>query len=324
MNKWLKFSLYILIILTTVVLTSTVVLGWSPDDFKPVSTQNGPGKVLEVSGDFLELIKSAGYILAVIIIFVIAIQFMISSPQKKAELKMRSWMYTIGIVLLIAIPTMMDWVADLGKNIPVSNGTAGGGVGGNLDLGLPTEAPAKSLLDLINFGWGDGGNNHNNSSFGGNNNTNLPSDPPGSDLSVDTGRGDGDGATQQNQQNNSTSMDGYIAPASGATTVDELKAPDVIYFSCDRGPDNVYKPSGGWNASVSYTMEYGDQIKQDSSGYYLISLSRKGEFMRLGANPYMISLNNGETTNMDDGAKVNMFIGQGDWITDSDGSHYTL
>ena len=74
-KKWLKFSLFILIILTTVVFTSTVVLGWSYTDFgtKDSGSDRGSAQILDLSENIVSILKPVGYILGVVIVFALAI-----------------------------------------------------------------------------------------------------------------------------------------------------------------------------------------------------------------------------------------------------------
>lgn len=265
MNKWLKFSLYILVILTTVVLTSTVVLGYNYTNFGSSSSGGSAGteQVLSVSSNVYSLIKPVGYIIAVVLVFALAIQYMTASPNKKATIMERSWMYTVGIVLLVTIPTLMDWAAEIGVNVrgtgpAYTNGSAGSSSTLNVGRDAPDDGEGvNSLFDRIK-GWMSSGNNTGEGGSGG-----------GTPSSGGNPIGSGGGTSQPSTGQPSESTEGYRSPSSIDPT--NLKVGDRIYFSVDTS--DPYLPSGGdWNdPEVYYDLQSGDVIEFNSTlgGYKL-------------------------------------------------------
>ena len=56
------------------------------------------------------LLKFAGYTASIIIILVTAINFIIASPQQKANLKEKLWLIAIGVILLAGGSTLLGIV----------------------------------------------------------------------------------------------------------------------------------------------------------------------------------------------------------------------
>lgn len=259
MNKWLKFSLYILIILTTVVLTSTVVLGYNYNDFyNGGSRTNGPQQVLDISVNFLSIAKVAGYVLGLVFIFLLAIQFMTATPNKKAELKTRAWMYTLGIVLLITIPTMMDWVGDMGATLSTGTGSSGSGsAGSGLDAYIEQNSAGNDGIEgfwSIFKGKSTGSTGSSGSTGGG---TITPTSNPTSTPSTTP--------TTTPTPSSPPTGSGYVPPA-GST----LQEGDRIYFTVD-AEGKINGGDDNWNnPDYYYVMKSGEYIESGSDGYWLV------------------------------------------------------
>jgi len=274
MNKRLKFSLYILIILTTVVLNSTVVLGWDYTNFGSTSSSStaGPQQVLNVASNFSALIEMLGVIIAIILVFVLAIQYMTATPSKKSAIRDKSWMYAIGIVLLAGIPAMMDLVAGVG-NIATRTGPAytGGNAGTahNLDIRQtsPTNGGVFDLLRSNLSGSGGGGD----SSFLGGLGQSTPVSQPQTSVNPQPNPGEGESTPAQPSNPPANPSSGYIPPASGATTPEALQPGDRIYFTVD-GNGNIN--GGNWSdENYYYDLQPGDIVHRDSYGNYNLYIS---------------------------------------------------
>jgi len=83
---------------------------------KPTVTLDGQASVegLEEVGEagntVITVLVYFGYILAVVMVIWLGIQWLLATPAKKAELKGKLWSMAIGIILLVGAVTIIDLV----------------------------------------------------------------------------------------------------------------------------------------------------------------------------------------------------------------------
>jgi len=256
MRRILKLSLYILIILTTVVLTSTVVLGYDYTDFgRSSSSGDAQEQVNDISSSIANIVKNVGYVLALVVMSILTIQYMTATPAKKAALIDRSWMLAVGVVLLFAIPTLMDYVADFGAKSTEGMQSAFGEkeTGGSHTIkafkdgsGIETgfDELTKKKWGSTKSGTNDQDDDYNNTNPG-ENDISTPPNPP-------------DPGEQQNEEP-ITNSDGYREPSSSDPTQLRAEKGDRIYFGINT---NLKPGSGDWNDnSFYYDLKEGEKIK---------------------------------------------------------------
>lgn len=59
------------------------------------------------------IIVWGGYALALCIVIITGIQFLIASPQKKAQLKEKLWLIAIGVIILVAGASIINIIANI-------------------------------------------------------------------------------------------------------------------------------------------------------------------------------------------------------------------
>ena len=65
----------------------------------------------------LGVVSTAGYVIAVIMVIWVGIQYMIATPAKKAELKGKLWSMAIGCILIVGASTILTVISNLGLTI---------------------------------------------------------------------------------------------------------------------------------------------------------------------------------------------------------------
>ena len=87
----------------------------------PVTGTSGTSQLEKATdtflSDILSVVSSAGYIIAVIMVIWVGIQYMIATPGKKAELKGKLWSMAIGVVLIVCGVTILGLVAQAGNTV---------------------------------------------------------------------------------------------------------------------------------------------------------------------------------------------------------------
>lgn len=75
-----------------------------------------------IGGTVYNVFKTVAYIVAICMVCYMAIQWLMATPAKKAELKGRMWSMAIGVILLVAGVTLLDKVGTIGEDIVASIG----------------------------------------------------------------------------------------------------------------------------------------------------------------------------------------------------------
>lgn len=74
------------------------------------------GNMRSVAGRIITVVQTLGYIVAIIMILWVGIQWVTSNPNKRQELKSRMLNIAIGAILIAAGVTILDWIANIATN----------------------------------------------------------------------------------------------------------------------------------------------------------------------------------------------------------------
>ena len=74
----------------------------------------GVDSFMTKGGKILGVVQTAGVYISVIMLIIIGVIYVTSSPDKKSELKQRLILFTIGAIILFAASTLMSIVANFG------------------------------------------------------------------------------------------------------------------------------------------------------------------------------------------------------------------
>ena len=77
----------------------------------------GTGKITELGGSIMGIIRTIGVVVAVIILMVLGIKYMMGSAEEKAEYKKTMIPYIIGAVLLFGATTIAGMVYEFADKI---------------------------------------------------------------------------------------------------------------------------------------------------------------------------------------------------------------
>ena len=116
MKKFMKKAAKVLcLVLVMAMVMSPIALATNPFATVQPNTQSEvAGKVNTLGGEIAGIIQVVGYIVAVIMIVWVGVQYMIATPAKKAELKGKLWSMAIGAILITGGVTILGIVANAG------------------------------------------------------------------------------------------------------------------------------------------------------------------------------------------------------------------
>ena len=69
-----------------------------------------------IGGSVIKVVQTLGYIVAIVMILAVGIQWLTANPNKRQELKSRMVNIVIGAILIAAGVTILDWIAGIAKN----------------------------------------------------------------------------------------------------------------------------------------------------------------------------------------------------------------
>jgi len=116
MKKYLKVMLVLVVALS---ILCTFALAANPfeqamnDATKGMDDTQTVTYVNKIGGTVITTIQTIGYIIAVVMVLYVGIQWLIGTPSKKQELKGRMWSLVIGAVLVAGGVTILGWIANI-------------------------------------------------------------------------------------------------------------------------------------------------------------------------------------------------------------------
>ena len=122
-KKTAKILNIIVIALALVLIVSNVAMaaatGGSFDGFTDIQAKESTlaTKAQEIGGTILGVAQVVGMAVAVIMLVVLAIKYLSSSPDSKAEIKKYAVVYITGAIVLFAASGLVGLMRDYGKNL---------------------------------------------------------------------------------------------------------------------------------------------------------------------------------------------------------------
>jgi len=89
------------------------------------------GFIDDLGGDAIGIAQTCGYIIAVVMVLVVGIQWVMATPAKKQELKGRMWNIVIGAALIVGASFFLGIIYNTVNDL--KGGTNGGNGGNNGD-----------------------------------------------------------------------------------------------------------------------------------------------------------------------------------------------
>ncbi|MBP3284031.1 MAG: hypothetical protein J6M02_00845 [Clostridia bacterium] len=119
MKKFMKKAAKVLcLVLVMAIVMSPIALADLTFGGVKVDTDNPLADPLNEAGATVTgVIKILGYIIAVVMVMWLGIQYIIATPAKKAELKGKLWSMAIGVLLLVGGVTILDVIATGFKSV---------------------------------------------------------------------------------------------------------------------------------------------------------------------------------------------------------------
>lgn len=119
-DKIAKITATILLVVMMLVMVSTSVFAdWNVSVTSNTSAQ-GTGTVTNIGGSVVGIVQVVGYVVAVVMLVIIGIKYITSSPEGKAEVKKTALYYVLGAALIAGAVTVAGVIFDFGSDISVS------------------------------------------------------------------------------------------------------------------------------------------------------------------------------------------------------------
>lgn len=127
MKKLIIFNLFFILCLFFIFSSDSLAAGLEIKNYFM-----NPNTTLEfetLSSSLYTILRTIGMILAVCLLMVLAISYMLATPQKRAELKGRLPYYVAGIVFLVAGVGILGWYEGIAKEVgdTIKNGASTSG-----------------------------------------------------------------------------------------------------------------------------------------------------------------------------------------------------
>lgn len=108
-----QLSIICLIILLNLNTAIAAPTGQTIYDYFVNGTAKSDLNFTDITNNLLGTIVWIGYAAAVCVILIIGIQFLIATPQKKAQLKEKLWFILVGVIILVAGVTILNVVSTI-------------------------------------------------------------------------------------------------------------------------------------------------------------------------------------------------------------------
>lgn len=122
-----KFMKILLVAVLSVMLICSFAFADNPFEGHGGSDNTGgvEDAVADVGAMAIDIVQTVGYIMAVIMVLVVGIQWVMATPAKKQELKGRMWNIVIGAALIVGGVTFLGIISDTVDGLNLGGGTGG-------------------------------------------------------------------------------------------------------------------------------------------------------------------------------------------------------
>lgn len=118
-DKIAKITATVLLVVMILTMVSTSVFAWSVT-VTPNTSASGASAVTGFGNKIVGIIQVVGYVIAVVMLVIIGIKYITSSPEGKAEVKKTALFYVLGAVLIAGAATIVKIVFDFGSSTSIS------------------------------------------------------------------------------------------------------------------------------------------------------------------------------------------------------------
>jgi NADH:ubiquinone oxidoreductase subunit 2 (subunit N) len=112
MKKILLTILILIIALSTISQVFAVSSENIKEKFSGSTSPEGSDKVINVIGGVLDAVRVATAAIAIIMLSILAVKYMISSPNDRAEIKKGATVYVIGAVVMMSASTLVTVIKE--------------------------------------------------------------------------------------------------------------------------------------------------------------------------------------------------------------------
>ena len=110
------FALLLLVVTVLLIIGSTSIAQSQFLKIPEGTASNVSGKAQDIGGMILEVVQVVGASVAIIMLIVLAIKYMSSAPNDRAEIKKHAIVYVVGAVLLFATSGLVGIIRTFAKN----------------------------------------------------------------------------------------------------------------------------------------------------------------------------------------------------------------
>jgi len=124
MKKYLKVML-VLVVALSVLCTMALAAG-NPFEINGTATNDAvTTTVNNLGATVIGIVQAVGYVVAVVMVLVLGIQWLIGTPAKKQELKGKMWNVIIGAILIVGGVTILGLVSKFAEDTKAGIVTSG-------------------------------------------------------------------------------------------------------------------------------------------------------------------------------------------------------
>jgi len=118
-----KFMKILLVAVVSVMLMCSFALADNPfAGHGGDGTGGGIGDAVgDIGGMAIDIVQTIGYIMAVVMVLVVGIQWVMATPAKKQELKGRMWNIVIGAALIVGASTLLGVIYSTVNDLNLGN-----------------------------------------------------------------------------------------------------------------------------------------------------------------------------------------------------------
>ncbi|HOZ54880.1 MAG TPA: TrbC/VirB2 family protein [Clostridia bacterium] len=115
-DKIAKITATILLVLMILTMVTTSAFAWSVS-VTPNTQASGANTITGIGNGVVGIVQVIGYVVAVVMLVIIGIKYITSSPEGKAEVKKTALFYVLGAVLIAGAVTIVGAVFDFGSTV---------------------------------------------------------------------------------------------------------------------------------------------------------------------------------------------------------------
>ena len=110
-------AIILLVVMILGMVGTSVFAAWNGPTVTPNQQATGAASIVSASNSIVGVIQVVGYVVAIVMLIIIGIKYITSSPEGKAEVKKTALFYVLGAVLIAGAATIVGVIFNFGTEI---------------------------------------------------------------------------------------------------------------------------------------------------------------------------------------------------------------